>query len=185
MKYPVFALLALCLFSLSNCKNSSSNGADVNTGVNTSTESVVSTEAPASDPTALNQQILLDLVAGRTLSKTYAPANEETFELIKSMKMSMASQSEADRAKIATLVSGAMGFYQTYQAHRGYTDQLDSLTVYLKRGTVSLENIQKDYLSTRDQMKEAGSKLKGEQENMKAAKSEWERQFPGLGQKQQ
>jgi hypothetical protein len=123
------------------------------------------------------------MLAARKEAKNYAPAHEQTFELIKSMKMSYASQGDAEKEHIKKLVDDAMLFYQSFQTYKTTADNLDSISTQLLSHRLNLEVAQQEYVVARKQLQEAGSSLKSDHEKMLAVKSEWERDFPGLGKK--
>ncbi|MFN0213950.1 MAG: hypothetical protein ACKVT2_06810 [Saprospiraceae bacterium] len=181
MKYPVLALMALIVFALASCKNKPGS---------TSPESAlelkptsISTVTPASEPNALSEQILTDFLEGQKESKKYAPANQENFELIKSMKMSWMSQGDAEKKQIEDLVKDAMMFFEVYQKHGEYVLQLDSLATNLMAGKIPVDHAQKEYLAIREQLQGVSGRLQTGEEKMRAVKSEWEREFPELSKK--
>lgn len=177
MKHSIFALFALTLLTLASCQNTPSGSASGTIPEN------ISNATPAADPKLLAEQILTDMLAARKEAKNYAPAHEQTFELIKSMKMSYASQGDAEKEHIKKLVDDAMLFYQSFQTYKTTADNLDSISTQLLSHRLNLEVAQQEYVVARKQLQEAGSSLKSDHEKMLAVKSEWERDFPGLGKK--
>ncbi len=178
MKYPVFALLALCLFSLASCQNNPSGSGSASSLEVSPTN--ISTVAPAADPKTLSEQMMTDFLEAKKESRKFAPANADNFQMIKNMKMSWSSQGDAEKAHIEKLVREAMMFFEVYQKHEQCIENLDSLSAQVMRGTVKLEDAQKQYVDLREQLKEAGGRLQAGEEKMKAVKNEWERDFPEL-----
>ena len=178
MKYPVFALFALYLFALVSCQNNTSGSS---TGSELEVKSTnISTQAPASDPKALSEQILTDFLEAQKESKQYGPANAENFQMIKNMKISWGSQGDAEKAHIEKLVKDAMMFFETYQKHQECVVSLDSISTKLMAGTLPLADAQQQYVATRSELQIASGKLASGQEKMNAVKAEWERDFPEL-----
>lgn len=179
MKYSIFALLAFSLQLLFSCQNNSTadnGGAAADPGTGTA-----SSISPASDPNKLNEQILTDMLAGRAYSRQFTTVYEESFELIKRMKMHIGSQAEAEKAKIIQMVEEVMVFFLAYEQHRLATDKLDSLSTNLSAGQISVEDAQKEYIAARNKMNEAASKLPSGNATMQKVKGEFEQAFPNAG----
>jgi hypothetical protein len=193
MKYSVIALFALSLFSLASCQNTASNsstqseaesqsGGESESALELSPTNVL-TEAPAAEPNKLSEQILTDFLEAKKASTKYAPANDENFQMIKTMKVSWGSQGDAEKARIEKLVKEAMMFYEVYQKHEQCIAALDSLSSKVMAGSIVLEDAQKEYVRLREQLKSSGGRLQSGEAKMKAVKSEWEREFPDLSKK--
>ncbi len=174
MKYSIFSLFALSLFLLARCQN--------NTGSETSnTESAyVAPITPAADKNTLAQQILTDFLEAQKETKKYEAAQEETFQLIKTMKMSWASQGDAEKAHIEQLVKDAMQFYMDFEVQKAGVSKLEALSTQVMEGGITIEDAQKEYLSIRKETLGAGGLLQAKLEKVNAVKAEWARDFPGL-----
>ncbi len=173
MKYSVFALFALALFSLASCQNTPSDAYAEGA-------SPISSVEPSADPKKLSEQILTDMLAGKKEVSKYAADHKATFELIRSMKVSWGSQGETEKAHIEKLVKDAMVFFEAYQIFDYSVNQLDSLSANVMAGTINLDEAQNKYKLVRKEMQKFGGRLQPGQEKVKAVKSEWERDFPEL-----
>lgn len=121
------------------------------------------------------------MLAGRAYSRQFTTVYEESFELIKRMKMHIGSQAEAEKAKIIQMVEEVMVFFLAYEQHRLATDKLDSLSTNLSAGQISVEDAQKEYIAARNKMNEAASKLPSGNATMQKVKGEFEQAFPNAG----
>jgi hypothetical protein len=173
MKYSIFSLFALSLFLFANCQNGTGSG---ESGSETA---YVAPITPAADKNTLAQQILTDFLEAQKESKKYAAAQEETFQLIKTMKMSWGSQNDAGKAHIEKLVKDAMEFYMDYEVQKAGVSKLESLSTQVMEGSIAIEDAQKEYLNIRKEALGAGGLLQAKLEKVNAVKAEWARDFPG------
>lgn len=191
MKYFIPAFLFGCLLTLAACQNNTTG--DANSGPEYTGKGAPSTEAPSDDPNKLTQQILTDFLAGRAFSLGYKPTYEQSFELIKSMKIlaSPMDQSgvpkanpmdEAGRAKIKSLVDEAMAFHMAFRRHYTCTESLDSLTTQYQAQQISTEDAQKKYASVRKKMSQEAAIMVQNEGVVEKVKGEFEQAFPGAGQ---
>jgi hypothetical protein len=179
MKFPVFSLFAFSLFLLASCQNNS--GAPAAGGT---TEAGAGTESVApitlsSDPGKLSEQIMTDFLAARKDTREYTASYDESFEVIKTMKMAWASKDEAGKAKIQQLVEEAMKFRLDYEAIMVCTEQLDLLSQQLSRNEIKIEDAQKQYGELRTKMLAAQSRLPSEKGNVQSSKQQFDQAFPG------
>ncbi len=173
MKFSVFSLFALSLFLLVSCKNNS--GAPTEGG-STDAGTVAGAEAVApitlsSDPSKLNEQIMTEFLAARKVAREFTANYDESFEVIKTMKMAYASKDDAGKEKIKQLVGEAMKFREDYETIMGCTDQLDALSQQLGKNEVKIEDAQKLYAEIRVKMLAAQSRLPAEKGNVENASS--------------
>lgn len=180
MKYSIFALFALSVFSLFSCQNNTPSSADTPGATLETSPTNISDVAPASEPKKLSEQILTDFLEAQKMSKQYSPANAENFQMIKNMKVSWGGCNDADKAHIEKLVKDAMVFFELYQKHGQCVESLDSISTKLMAGNLPVEDAQKQYLSVRAELKAASERLQSGVEKMNAVKAEWERDFPEL-----
>ena len=174
MKYSIFTLFALSLFLLARCQN--------NTGSDTygSESAYVAPITPAADKNKLAEQIFTDFLEAQKATKKYASAQEETFQLIKTMKMSWASQTDTEKAHIEKLVKDAMEFYMDYEVQKAGVSKLEALSTQVMEGSIPMEEAQKEFLIVRKETLGAGGLLQAKLEKVNAVKVEWARDFPGL-----
>jgi len=179
MKYSIFSLFSLSLFLLANCQNGPGSGESG------SVAAYVAPVTPAADKNTLAQQILTDFLEAQKESKKYAAAQEETFQLLKNMKMSWESQNDTDKAHIEKLVKDAMEFYMDYEVQKAGVAKLETLSSQVMNGSIAIEDAQKEYLSIRKEALGAGGLLQSKLEKVNAVKAEWARDFPALNTQQQ
>lgn len=180
MKYPVLASFAFGLSLLAfSCQNSPASSSDASsTDISAGIAQTSSSVTPASDPNKLSEQILTDMLAGKAMARKVAPTYEESFNVIKSMKLTGAPLGESERAKIMPFVQDASKFRSTLEAYQTCTDKLDSLSTWISTKKISIEDAQKEYLAVRDQMKEAEGKLPDELDQYQSAKKGFEQAYP-------
>jgi hypothetical protein len=182
MKYSIFALFAFSLQLLVSCQNNptadnSGAAADPSTGT-------VSSVSPASDPIKLNEQILTDMVAGRSFSNQFTPAYDGSFPEVVRIKLYLASQGESGIAKIPKFVEDIIKFQFTYREHRKCTDDLDALSTQLSAGQIGVEDAQKVYKTVRKQMAEAAARFPAEKVAAEKAIQVFDQTFPNAGSQQ-
>lgn len=180
MRYPVFASFALLLFLVAACQNTPTAGSDPTSSSDPNYPPVsIAPIAPSDDPDKLREQIMTDFLAAKQESKKLAPAYEESFGVIKTMKMHWGTQGASEKEHIERLVQDAMKFRVLYEEHGRYAAQLDSLFLNVTNGTLKLEDAQSEYVEIRTKLLTAGGRLPTAQERVQAVKSEFERDFPG------
>ncbi len=180
MKYPIFALLALSLFSLASCQNNpstvASDSASNNAADNTA-DAAPSIQMSA-EPSKLNEQVLTDFLAAKALTRQYTPAYDESMEAQKAFRKVLGSLGESEKVKILPLIREAMRIRISYDELQVSADNLDSLSTRIGAKTLTIEDAQKEYAVLRQQMYTAAGNLPKAQEALQAAKSEFERAYP-------
>lgn len=161
MKYPVFALFALCLFLTAACQGGS---ADTST-------------AAASDPNELKAQILTEVIASKAMLNKYDSTFQETNLFVRKMKQSWSGLGQEKQAQVRKIHEGIMVFTDPYEEIDRDIAQLESLSEKLGAGTAKVEDAQKEFETLRKQMQTAGQQLTAAKVDFAALKAEFERIF--------
>jgi hypothetical protein len=193
MKYLVFALFALCLFSQSACKNNTNNqntaGVTLDSlgnPVNAGTGTVGSASAPSADVAAMIKSIQTDFFAGRAVSHKYDSTYTKYMDLAVGMKNAAHGLTGANLDQVKKLFENTMKFTLVYEEHRKQTGRLDSLAMQLTEGKISRENAQKVYDQAKVAIQAAAEKLPSPEEgaqSAKALKAEFEAIFSSANKK--
>jgi hypothetical protein len=169
MQKFIFAAWALS-FSLIACQNKGTQSqAAESAGEGSNT---ISNVEPSSDFNTLNEQILADIIAARAYSRKFTPDYEESFDIIRNMKLALADKSDSERERMMKPIMEATNFRLLYEEHRGYSDMLDSLTITLADGRSTVESARTTYKEVREKMRAAQSKLEGERKRYLEVKGE-------------
>jgi hypothetical protein len=145
MKHISFAFLAVFLI-LAACKNNPTN-------------TTASTGSLPSDAAALSQKIQEDFYASRAVSHPYDTIYDAHMKLGLEMKQTSSSLGGDTRQQVGTLFQESMKFTQVYYDYRTYTEKLDSLSIYLTNGKMTVEQAQQEYLATKKLVEETAAKF--------------------------
>ncbi|MFN0215953.1 MAG: hypothetical protein ACKVT2_16965 [Saprospiraceae bacterium] len=161
MKYPVFALFALCLFLMAACQG---GGADSST-------------AAASDPNTLNAQILAEVLASKALLSKFDSTFQETNLFVRKIKQNYSGLGDEKKAQVMKIHEGIRVFTDPYEEIDRGIAQLESLSEKLGTGTAKVEAAQKEFETLQKQMHTAGEQLTAAKVDFAGLQAEFERIF--------
>lgn len=173
MKHFSFLLIAALGLFLSACQNNSSSsetqeGGDSSgmSASGTDQNIVVSNVKPAKEKDPLNVQVATDLLAAFALERTVKPAYDEAMDIMLYLR-----NNTGDRNSIITMLEDLQKVRNSYEEHQRYSLQLDALTLKIAGNKLSIEDAQKQYLDTRNALRETEARLAKELDRLKAIKS--------------
>lgn len=158
----IFATWALCFFLVACQNKSTQNQSTESTEKAGEDSNTISNVEPSSDYQTLNEQIMTDLIASRAYSRKFSADYDESLDIIRNMKMSLADKSDSERERLMKPIRDATNFRLLYEEHRRYSDMLDSLTVTLVDGRSTVESAKAVYKEVREKIRVAQSKLEDE-----------------------
>lgn len=167
MKFKAIALVTFSVLLLAACQN------------NPNTPAATTTSETPEVVTDANTQILTDFLAARSLSRQYDSSYQAVNVFVRSMKETWSTLNDADKDHIRKINETITPFTATYDEHRRYTDQLDSLSVKISAGRMSTEDALKEYATIKPAMTAAGEKLPATLSaiNLPSLKAEFEEIF--------
>ncbi len=161
MKYPVFALFALCLFLTSACQGS---GADKAT-------------AESNDPTNLNAQIQAEILASKAMLSKYDSTYNVVLPFVMKMKQGFAGLGDEKKAQVKKIHEGIRVFLDPYAVSTYNIGQLEELTQKLNAGTVKVEDAQKEFEMIKKELQTNGEKLVAAKVDFAGLMAEYEGMF--------
>jgi len=167
MKYHVFALLALSVFFLAACQNNPSS----------SNNSSSSATPVANDAKTLNEQILTVLVEGKRHSRPFDSLFVQYINLGRAMGSAFSILGADNKEKVTKMRMGMKEFTEPYELINIYAIQLDSLSTRLTSSRATLEEVQKEFSTVRNQMQEEKEKLSKAPNNLEQYRTEFEAIF--------
>ncbi|HLP92834.1 MAG TPA: hypothetical protein VK168_02315 [Saprospiraceae bacterium] len=173
MKHFSFLLIVAFGLLLNACQNNSTSsetqeGGDSSgmSASGTDQNIVVSNVKPAKEKDPLNVQVATDLLAAYALERRVKPAYDEAMTMMMTLR-----DGSADRESVMPMLRDIQQVRNSYEEHQRYSLQLDSLTFKIAGNKLSIEDAQKQYLDTRNALRETESRLAKELERLKAIKS--------------
>jgi PBP1b-binding outer membrane lipoprotein LpoB len=175
MKYFIITFFAISFLLLASCKN--------NPATPETPGAVNAVPASPEEIKAVNEKILTDMIAGRIEGHKYDSTYNEVNTFVKSMKESWSGMSQADQAHIKQIHERVINFTNAYEAHRRYTDELDSLNVRLTAGRISAAEAEKAYVTVKAQMQAEAQKIPASKVDLGPLKAEFEGIFSAANKK--
>lgn len=161
MKYPVFALFALCLFLLAACQ-----GGDAGASATAS-----------SDPNNLSAQIQAEILASKALLSKYDSTYNVVLPFVTKMKQNFAGLGDEKKAQVKKIHEGIRVFLDPYAVSTYNIGQLEELSKKIDTGTVKVEDAQKEFETIKMQLKTNGEKLVAAKVDFAGLMAEYEGMF--------
>jgi len=164
MKYPVFALFALCVFLMAACQGG--GGADTSNATPTIT-----------DPNQLNEEIMIEIIAAKAMTNKYDSTFQKTMLFVRKMKQSVSGLGEEKKKQVMKVHEGIRVFTDPYEILLNGTVQLEALSVKLSAGSANVVDVQKEFEPLKKDMELATKQLAAAQVDFAALEAKFERIF--------